>query len=335
MAVRERDYMKKGGEAPQAAAGPDWLNRLNDFGERHAKIIITVSTALIILTVLVFAKHFFDQSQIERAERELSAAGTIDDLEKLLEKFGSTPVAPKILFRLANRYYQDNKLEDARKTYERFQRNHARHPLLEQVARALASLDTNQKFESEELLMRRKAQELQTYPTGLLGREDPEIRWGPVKQANPVAELDAGASTVTIELFEDEAPEAVAHFVKLCGQNYFDGVKLGRVNTSERLETQAKAQGAVAYSLPYEETSREAEAYSLILLRKEGAPENVAGRFQILLRTLPDLKDVTVFGIVTGGAPLLTSVKQDDAIKSLKVVSKRDHPYEPKTIEQK
>jgi hypothetical protein len=80
MAVQERDYMKGPESAPAEVPGgrPKLLDRLNELGERHATAIIAISTALIILTVLIFAKHFYDKSQIERAEQELASAESIE-----------------------------------------------------------------------------------------------------------------------------------------------------------------------------------------------------------------------------------------------------------------
>src|SRR6516164_4629822 len=105
MAVQERDYMKGPDSAPSAPGGrsPKWLDRLNEIGERHATAIIAVSTGLIILTVLIFAKYFYDKSQVERAETELTTAETAEQLTELKTKYGSTPVGSRIVFKLANR----------------------------------------------------------------------------------------------------------------------------------------------------------------------------------------------------------------------------------------
>jgi cyclophilin family peptidyl-prolyl cis-trans isomerase len=137
---------------------------------------------------------------------------------------------------------------------------------------------------------------------------------------------------VTAELFEDEAPNAVAAFVKLAEQKYFDGAKWERVGGDERLQTQPKAEGAQDLTLAVEDTKKPADAYSLVLSKKDAG---VAGaQFQILLRAVPDLRDATIFGVVTQGADLLKSVKKDDAVKSVKVVSKRGHAYEPQPLKK-
>src|SRR5262245_5180374 len=105
MAVQE----KKGPESapPPALGGGSFLDKLNQLGEKHATAIIAVSTALIILTVLIFAKYFYDKSQVERAEQELATAETVEQLTALKTKYAATPVGSRIVFRLANRYYED------------------------------------------------------------------------------------------------------------------------------------------------------------------------------------------------------------------------------------
>src|SRR5262245_8873335 len=101
MPVQERDYAKPNPDAPAGAAG-GWLARLNEIGERHATAIIAASTALIILTVLLFAKGAYDRSETERAEQELARAATVDTLEALKAKYGDGVVGSRIAYKLAN-----------------------------------------------------------------------------------------------------------------------------------------------------------------------------------------------------------------------------------------
>src|SRR6185436_20150564 len=144
MAVQERDYMKDSAPSPsQVGGGPKLLDRLNEYGERHATAIIAISTGLIILTVLIFAKYFYDKAQVERAEQELSQAETAEQLVGLKTKYGATPVAPRIVFRLAGRYYDDGKLDLARNEYKEFQNRFPEDRLAAFVTRALNSLDRN------------------------------------------------------------------------------------------------------------------------------------------------------------------------------------------------
>jgi cyclophilin family peptidyl-prolyl cis-trans isomerase len=308
------------------------MDRLNELGERHATAIIAISTALIILTVLIFAKHFYDKAQIERAEQELSSAESIEQLSALKGKYGDTPVAPRILFQLANKYYEEGKLDDAQKEYKDFQAKFPQDRLRIFVDRALNSLEKNVKFDAEGKEARLKSHRLLPHPRQLSDLKDPRYQWGPLPPANPVVEIDLGSGSIKAELFEDEAPNAVAAFIKLADQKYFDGIKWELVAGDERIQTQPKAEGAIDLTLAQEESKKPADAFSLVLVKKDAG---VSGsQFQILLRSVPALKDGTVFGTVNEGMLNLKSVKKDDVIKSVKVVSKRDHPYEPTPLKK-
>ncbi len=330
MPVQERDYLT----APEPAAPAGWLQRLNEFGERHAKAIITVSTALIILTVLLFAKYFYDQAMQERAERDLISADTIEDFKKFKETYKGYPVQAKFIYRLANRYNDEHQLEAARNEYQEFLSKFREHALAFQVQEALHRLEANLKFEEEQKARRLKEFVLQSHPRQFADLKDPRLQWGPVHEPLPEAEIETSGGIVRVELYEDEAPNAVANFVKLCEQKYFDGVKVDLVNSDERLATLPKAEGAPAYALAVETGARVAGEGSLVLVRKEGAEENLAGGFQILLKPVPGLSGVTVLGAVTDGLPRLKAMKKDDAFKSVKVTRKRDHPYEPTPLKK-
>jgi len=325
----------KGPESAPATPGgnsPKWLDRLNEIGERHATAIIAVSTGLIILTVLIFAKHFYDKSQVERAEQELTNADTVDQLSDLKKRYGSTPVGSRIAFRLANRYYEDGKLDLARAEYKEFQTKYPQDRLSVFVTRALNSLERNAKYEAEDKDARLREYRLLSHPRQIADTKDARYQWGPVPPANPVVQIELSSGTIKAELFEDEAPNAVAAFIKLAGQKYFDGLKWDLVGVNERLQTQPKPENAVDLTLA-QEGSKSADIYSLVLVKQKDA--GVGGsQFQILLKPVPDLKDATVFGVVTDGTATLAGVKKDDVIKSVTVVSKRDHPYEPQPLKK-
>jgi cyclophilin family peptidyl-prolyl cis-trans isomerase len=326
--------MKGPDSAPAAPLGgsPKLLDRLNEYGERHATAIIAISTGLIILTVLIFAKYFYDKAQVERAEAELSQAESVEQLTALKTKYGATPVASRIVFRLAGRYYDDGKLDQAKNEYKEFQSRFPGDRLEAFVTRALNSLEKNVKFDSEGKEARLKEYRLLGHPRQIGDAKDPRYQWGPLVAARPVVELELASGTLKVELFEDDAPNAVASFIKLAEKKYFDGLKWELIGGDERLQTQPKAEGAVDYALAAEDSKKPADAFSLVLAKKDAG---VAGaQFQILLRAVPDLKDATVFGIVIEGSQALKGVKKDDAIKSVKVVSKREHAYEPQQLKK-
>jgi len=322
MSVKEREPAQ--GAPPDSLGGKAsrWLSRVNEFGERHATAIIAISTVLTILTVILFSTYFYNRAQNEQAEKELGeSTGIIEKLRELKTKFGSTPVAPRILYRLANQLYEEGKLEEAKKEYADFQARYPQDALRERVTAALRSLEANLKFQQDDRERKLKEPKLQTHPRLLADAKDPRFQFGPSVQPRPTVELVVGTGTskVVLELFEDEAPKAVAAFLNWVDDKHFDGIKLDTVNTDERLATVPKPADAV----PYEATPRPADAYSLVLVRKEVAPENVGGQFQVLLKDMPDLKDVTIFGAVREGGLVLRSLKKDDILKTVKVLTRR------------
>jgi len=319
MSVKET--AKAQGLPPETAGdkAAAWMARVNEFGEKHATAIIAISTVLTILTVILFASYFYNRAQNEKAESELSEAKGVEKLKELKEKFGATPAGPRILYKLANQYYEDGQLDEAKKEYSDFQTRYPADALTPRVTAALRSLEKNQTFLKEDRERKLKEPKLQTHPRLLPDSKDPRFQWGPSLQPRPTVEIETATGKVTLELFEDEAPKAVAAFLKWVDDKHFDGIKLDTVSGEERLATQPKAADAV----PYEKTPRGADAGSLLLVRKEGAAENVGGQFQILMKDAADLKDVTIFGAVREGLPSLKALKKDDLFKTLKVATRR------------
>jgi cyclophilin family peptidyl-prolyl cis-trans isomerase len=322
MAVKEKDPAKGATLPGEGGMAAQWMSRLNEFGERHATAIIAASTVLTILTVILFASYFYNRSQNERAEQELSEATTTQNLKALKEKYGSTPVAARIRYALANKYYEDGDLDAAKKEYQEFKSAYPTDPLAERVTAALRSLDGNLKFQQEDRERKLKEPRLQTHPRLLPEVKDNRLGFGPVLLPRPTVEVETATGRVVLELFEDEAPKAVAAFLKLVDEKYFDGIKLDMVNGDERLATVPRADKPAA-STPYEPTPRPAESYSLLLVRDADPAKNAGGQFQVLLKELPDLKDVTIFGTVKEGAPLLKGLKKDDIFKAIRVLTRR------------
>ena len=133
--------------------------------------------------------------------------------------------------------------------------------------------------------------------------------------------------TFKIELFEDEAPNAVAQFITLARAKYFDGLKF-EVN-DDQLRLLPKTEAPNTDTLDYERTTREGDVMSVVLVRKsEGGPN--AGAEFVILKKDRLLKDETVIGIVQeGGNVQARSIKADDVIESVTVENLRDHDYKP------
>ena len=324
MPVKERDFMKPGAD-PAVPGGPTWLARLNEIGERHATAIIAVSTGLIILTVLLFAKGAYDRSQLERAEQDLAKAATVETLEALKTKYGSTPVAPRIVYKLANKLAEDGKLDAAIAEYKDFLNRWPLDPFKPQVDTALVAVERNRAFNDERKPVRLKEHTLQSHPRQFPALKDPRLTFGPERQPNPLAEIQTPSGPVKIELFADDAPHSVAAFLKAAGEKAFDGLKWESAEGDRRLRTSKKADAPEA-KIAYEDTpSRSGEAGSLVLIRD--GESNVAGRFEVLLRAEPGLRNATIVGIVKDG---LGHLKKDEAIVSVAPAAAKPLPVEKK-----
>ena len=140
---------RPGADPAEAPVDAGWFSRANAFGERHARVIITLSTILVIVIVVIVGVIQREKADIERAGRELAAAETIEDLKELKAKYKATPVGPVISYRLANLYYEQNNLEDARDEYEDFRKRYPNDPLMPFVQDSEASLSENIEFEEK------------------------------------------------------------------------------------------------------------------------------------------------------------------------------------------
>jgi cyclophilin family peptidyl-prolyl cis-trans isomerase len=330
MAVRERSGLRE--PVPEEAGELSFLDRVNAFGERHARAIIIVSTALIIVTVLLFAQVLWSRTLFDRVERDLAASGTIEALESLRSRYAGTAAEPRVLATLGHRYAAEGKLKEALEVYDDFLKKYRGHILATGVNQSRAKVEENLKFLEEQRPGMLREPWLDVHP--ILSARVPghPLRGGPIKEKQPVAVLKfkGRPEEVRIELFEDEAPNAVASFVSLAEQKYFEGLGFVKVNGDERLQIQPKKENPVTTELPFEPTNRPGDAGAVLLVRK--GDRNSAAEFQILLKAVTDLKAVTVFGKVqneTGAAAIVPKLEEKDTIESIRFEDKRAHAYVP------
>lgn len=320
MGVADREYVRQ----TEAEPSPTWLRRLNAFGERHSKLILFLSTALIIITVLIVADAMWKRARVERGLRELDAAAAPDQLEALRKNYGDSDVLlPRILYKLGNRYQEDRKLKEADEIYAEFLARFPNDPLQQEVLKARTTLEQNRLFAETEQEGFLKFGTLETHPVRTSGNADSPVRFGPVPSPRPVATLALKTSRaqVEIELLPDEAPKAVEHFLTLCDQKYFDGLGFRELSgDKKRLEVDAKSAVPPPAAIPLEPSGRDPEAGVVAMLRSESGTGNRGAEFLILLSDDPTLVGHTIFGRVReGGLPYLhTAAAQKDSIDSLR-----------------
>lgn len=347
MGVTDRDYMKKEEEEPKQQ---DWLRRLNEFGERHAKLIIFLSTAIVIIAVLIVADSMWKKSRFQHGIQDLDAAVSVEQLVEIREKYGNVEaLLPRILFRLGNAYQTEaaatregpekarELLKKAEETYNEFREKFGqpghRDPLSEEVDKALRTVFQNMEFLETDQSSLLKTSTLITHPLTEVKVEDSPIRFGPFREPNPVVVFELSANRrIEIELFEDETPNTVANFIELCEAKYFEGLKFAKKG-EKRLEIEKKEDAPSRYWIPFERSARESVAGILAMQRQDGGPHNRGAEFLVLLLDDEELKDHTIFGEVRGHTlPLLRSLEEGDKIEAVRVERKREHEYKPEKI---
>jgi cyclophilin family peptidyl-prolyl cis-trans isomerase len=371
MAVREKtEKAQMQDEAQVPATGGGWFQKLDEFGQKHARIILTVLAGVIVIGVLIAANIAFRRSEAERVSRAISEADSIADLRRVKEKHGGSSHLPLIILTLGNRLARENRLEEARAEYDDFLKRFADHPLADVVKRSRESVVANLAFETDrrEALdaipsleghpvrsaklrdslprLREKLVELRREPdrkaeADAVEREinrimDSPLAIGPRKERHPeivlhVKDKDGQSKgTIPVELFEDEAPNTVAALVSLAESGAFKGAKIALVDTDARLHVTGAKQD---YAIPFESTAREGLVGSLVLVRQ--GQNNAAAEFQILLKSADLPKDATICGIVPTpfAMNLARELKADDTIDSVTVEKKRSHEYKPRTVQ--
>ena len=164
--------------------------------------------------------------------------------------------------------------------------------------------------------------------------------------------LKTSRGDITVELFEDEAPNTVANFISLVEKGFYDGLKFHRVIKGFFVQTgcpNSDGTGGPGYTIPNESVRPGSHKHlkgSLVMAL--GAESGSGGsQFLILLNAMPHLDGkYTVFGEVVEGMNVVSSIPPRnpsnsktasapaDRIISAKVLRKRPHVYVPTTTDQ-
>lgn len=162
--------------------------------------------------------------------------------------------------------------------------------------------------------------------------------------------------TVILELFEDEAPETVANFISLVEVGFYDGIIFHHAINSYLVHggymsmTKPKPTGYTIYDEFDKPERRHHFRGSISMWSRTGQPDTCGSEFSILRMPGPYLPKSTVFGRVIQGMEIIDRIQNTrtldeedgsetpildivpDTIESMKVIRKRDHPYEPNPV---
>lgn len=169
----------------------------------------------------------------------------------------------------------------------------------------------------------------------------------------PRARIVTTKGTLEVELFEDQAPNTVANFIKLAEKGFYDGQEFFATDKSY-LTTGSPtndASGNAGYEIKaeFEQEERRHHFRGTLTLMVVEETGNGSSQFSILTQPMPTLDETknTVFGRVINGEIVLDDIARNgedwkelaktsnfkledpDRILSIEITHKRDHEYEP------
>lgn len=162
----------------------------------------------------------------------------------------------------------------------------------------------------------------------------------------PLVELVTPKGAITIELFEEQAPNTVGNFIEHVEAGTYNGTRFHRLirgfgvqgGDPTTASGGAGGTGTGGWTIPDEtlsESRRNALIGRLIAVSQpnpespnQPLPNSAGCQFMILLSHNEQLsKQHTVFGRVSDGLDVARNLTQDDEILSARVISKRGHDY--------
>ena len=143
--------------------------------------------------------------------------------------------------------------------------------------------------------------------------------------------MNTDRGTMTIEFFENDAPQTVANFVKLAKSGYYDGIKFHRVIPNFMIQggdPTGTGSGGPGYNIPDELTGdNQYHDRGVLSMANTGRPNSGGSQFFICHNrqgTAHLDRKHTVFGKVTDGIDLVDQIKQGDKIQSVTITEEAE-----------
>ena len=134
--------------------------------------------------------------------------------------------------------------------------------------------------------------------------------------------IESKKGNIVLELFEKDAPNTVANFVKLINKGYYNGLKFHRVIPDFMVQggcPTGNGTGGPGYAIKCEINPRKHQAGTLSMAH--AGKDTGGSQFFITHSPQPHLDGVhTVFGQVIEGMDVVNAVRQGDVMKQVKVV---------------
>jgi len=134
--------------------------------------------------------------------------------------------------------------------------------------------------------------------------------------------IESNKGNIVLELFEKDAPNTVANFVKLINKGYYNGLKFHRVIPDFMIQggcPTGNGTGGPGYAIKCEINPRKHQAGTLSMAH--AGKDTGGSQFFITHSPQPHLDGVhTVFGQVIEGMDVVNAIRQGDVMKQVKVV---------------
>ena len=153
-----------------------------------------------------------------------------------------------------------------------------------------------------------------------------------ISEKLPKIQIQTERGNITIEMFEDEAPNMVANMISLIEKGYYDGLNFHRVIPDFMIQggcPHGTGTGGPGYDFDDEcALDRRHDSAGVLSMANTGPGTN-GSQFFITHGPTPHLDGKhTVFGKVTEGQEVVDEIKQGDVMQTVVVLQKRDHVYE-------
>jgi len=155
----------------------------------------------------------------------------------------------------------------------------------------------------------------------------------------PRVRIETNRGAFVVELFEDDAPNTVANFLRLVARDFYNGTRfhwaaaagsvVGGDPNSRDKDRYNDGFGGPGYLIEPEQNKRSNFPFTLVMVPLRRSDWTMGSAFAVNLSPAPDQDGhVTVFGRVIDGFDVVRRLAYYDTLKKATVVRKRDHAYE-------
>lgn len=334
----ETDDKAKAEAAP--AGMPDWAAKSVEFLKKYQNVFYAVVTVVLLAWFIVKFRATQREKEENEASWQLSQATSVDALRALSEKYPDLSVSPVIHFTLANKLYEEKKLDEAIAEYEK---TSTRWPdaLAGKLAKErLKTAKENKAFDLDGKLkiLKAAAGEDKKEPDKPVDDGKPVV-----DEVNlPVVEISTEKGKFRLELDEEGAPNVVANFLKLVSTGYYEKNRILAIEKDVAVtmgDPLPDGKSPRMFTLDFESGKLPAKAGVVAMVRDlppEGQPDTDALKATASTHFVVFTGDAAkyegkylVFGRVTEGLDVVQKLTVEDLVTP-RVVRWRSHPYEPK-----